>query len=327
MRFYASSVLVVLTLVLLMGCKQKKKVSLAGEEPVEASDFIAFFPSRNLPFVFADSLLQKKENDSLLISNKVFTQFVPDSVLQKIFGKNAKLKTYPLGKVQVSRAETYLFAKVVSPSKKAAFILVFDASDNYLASLLVLRSDGNRSVQTITLLDNKYTITKTQTRKNADGSSSEGKEIYAFSAESKDFMLIMTDALDDKLTELQNPIDTFGRKHKFAADYGSGKLNLVSIRDGRKNDRLSFFIHFEKNNGECKGELKGEAMLRSANLAEYRLAGDPCVLQFRFSSTSVTLREIEGCGARRDLRCSFDGTFVRKKVAKPKTSKSRTTRK
>ena len=54
-------------------------------------------------------------------------------------------------------------------------------------------------------------------------------------------MLIVTDALDDKVTELTNPIDTFSRKQKFTGDYGSGKLNLVSIRDGRKNDRLSFY--------------------------------------------------------------------------------------
>ncbi len=47
-------------------------------------------------------------------------------------------------------------------------------------------------------------------------------------------MLIMTDALDDKVTELTNPIDTFSRKQKYTADYGRGKMNLVSIRDGRK---------------------------------------------------------------------------------------------
>ncbi len=63
----------------------------------------------------------------------------------------------------------------------------------------------------------------------------------------------MTDPLDDKITELINPIDTFSRKNKYAADYGTGKMNLVSIRDGRKNDQLTFFIHFEKNNGACTG--------------------------------------------------------------------------
>ena len=73
---------------------------------------------------------------------------------------------------------------------------------------------------------------------------SEGKDVYVLNSDAKNFMLIMTDALDDKVTELINPIDTFSRKQKFTADYGSGKMNLVSIRDGRKSDRLKFFYSF-----------------------------------------------------------------------------------
>ena len=142
---------------------------------------------------------------------------------------------------------------------------------------------------------------------------------------SKSFMLIMTDALDDRESELTNPIDTFSRKQKYTADYGSGKMNLVSFRDGRKNDRLSFFIHFERNNGECTGELKGEAIIKSPTLAEYKEGGDPCVLQFKFSSSAVTIKEIEACGSRRGLRCSFDGTYPRKKIAKPKPAKAKKT--
>ena len=136
-------------------------------------------------------------------------------------------------------------------------------------------------------------------------------------------MLIMTDALDDKPTELSNPIDTVSKKQKYAADYGTGKMNLVSIRDGRKKDRLSFFIHFEKNNGECTGELKGEALLKSPTVAEYREGGDPCILQFKFTSSSVTVKELEGCGSRRGLRCSFDGAYPRKKEIKPKPVKAK----
>ncbi|MGZ8551461.1 MAG: hypothetical protein ACXWV2_12395 [Chitinophagaceae bacterium] len=103
-------------------------------------------------------------------------------------------------------------------------------------------------------------------------------------------------------------------------------MNLVSFRDGRRNDRLSFFIHFEKNNGECTGELKGEAIIKSPTLAEYREGGDPCILQFRFTSSSVVVKELEGCGSRRGLRCSFDGTYPRKKDAKPKPVKGKTTK-
>lgn len=190
-----------------------------------------------------------------------------------------------------------------------------------MTSMPAFRSDPGKSLQRTTLVDKQFTITQTQLRKNADGSSSEGKDIYVLNPDSREFNLVMTDALDDKVTELINPIDTFSQKHKLSADYITGKMNLVSIRDGRKTDRLNFFIHFEKNNGECTGELKGEALIKSSSLAEYRLGGDPCILQFRFTSSSVTLKEVEGCGAHRDLRCSFNGTFVRKKEARPKLTK------
>ncbi|MGH2553719.1 MAG: hypothetical protein ACRDEB_08375, partial [Chitinophagaceae bacterium] len=173
------------------------------------------------------------------------------------------------------------------------------------------------------ILDRKYTITKTVLRKNANGSISEGKDVYMLSAETMNFMLIMTDALEDKPTELINPIDSLSRKNKFSADYGSGKMNLVSIRDGRKKDRITFFIHFEKNSGECSGELKGEAIFRSSVTAEYKEGGDPCILNFVFSSGSVTLKE-EGCGSRRGLQCLFDGNFTRKKEIKPKKVSKKT---
>ncbi|HEX7844284.1 MAG TPA: hypothetical protein VF476_00710 [Chitinophagaceae bacterium] len=308
--------------IVIAGCKQKKKPSMSGEEPVEVHDFIEFFQAVNLPFQLADSVLLKKEKDSLLIGSKVFSQFIPDSVTSKLFSKGAKPKIYPLGKA-VSDAATYLFAKGVAANKKVVFVMAFDKKDQFITAMPLLRSDASKSMQRTTVIDKRFTITNSQLRKNGDGSSSEGKDVYALSTDTKEFTLIMTDALEDKAMELINPIDTMARKNKFSADYGPGKTNLVSIRDGRKSDRLSFFIHFEKNNGECTGELKGEAIIRSANLAEYRVGGDPCVLQFRFSSSAVTLKEIEGCGSRRGLRCTFDGSYAKKRETKPKTTKKK----
>ncbi len=60
-------------------------------------------------------------------------------------------------------------------------------------------------------------------------------------------------------------------------------------------------------------ELKGEALFKATNVAEYREGGDPCVLRFIFTSSSVTLKEVEGCGSHRGLRCSFDGSLQEKK--------------
>jgi len=318
MELFRRYKLLLFVVILMIACKSKK-VSLSGDEPVEVGDFIEFFPDVKLPFQVADSNLLKKEKDSLLISYKVFTQFVPDSVVAKIFGRNVKPKIYPMGKTE--QDEKYLFAKALSGNKRTALLICFDQKDQFLAAMPLLTLDQSASTQQTGIVDSRYTISRSVIRRNADGSASEGKEVFVLNNAAKNFMLIMTDALDDRVTELTNPIDTLSRKQKYTADYGSGKLNLVSIRDGRKSDRLSFFIHFEKDKGQCTGELKGEAIIKSASVAEYRQSGDPCILRFNFTSSTVTIKELEGCGSRRGLRCSFDGVYPRQKVQKGKTVK------
>ena len=317
MAFLKKYLFLLLAFTFVFGCKHKKP-SLSGDDPVEVTDFIEFFPPQKLSYTIGDSTLLKKEKDSLLISYKIFTQFVPDTLLSKVFGKTVKPKIYPLGRVD-SGEETYLFAKTISGNKRAAYILGFDKEQQYITGIALLKPDQATSTVRSVSIDKRYSITKTVLRKNTDGSISEGKDVYVLNAEAKNFMLIMTDALDDKLTELINPIDTFPRKNKLSADYGTGKMNLVSIRDGKKNDRLLFFIHFDKNNGECTGELKGEAKIKSATHAEYIENGDPCKLQFIFTGSSVSLKE-ESCGSHRGLRCLFDGSYPRKKYLRPGSS-------
>lgn len=306
-------IILLAAILIIIGCKQRKKISLAGDEQVELSDFIEFFTPVELPFQFSDTVLQRKEKDSLLISYKIFTQFVPDSVLAKVYGKGVKPKIYALGKSDISKVETYLFVITVSNNKKAFYTLCFDKKNKFITALAALEPENSKATLQSVLMDKKYTITKTVIMKKNDGSTSEGKEVYVFNTDAKNFMLIMTDALNDKVTELINPIDTLPRKNKFSGDYANGKMNLVSIRDGRSSDRITFFIHFEKNKGECTGELKGDATFKSPTTAEYRRSGDPCILKFIFNSSSVMLKEEEGCGSRRDLNCAFDGSFARKK--------------
>lgn len=309
----------------LSGCKGKKKASLSGEEPVEIGEFIDFFPSKKIPFQFGDTTLNKKEKDSAMISQKIFTQFIPDSMLARVFGPDYKVKFYPIGKIKATAGEKFLLAKILDGDKRSAFVFAFNKKDQLMDGIQVLRYGQYPKAQQTVGIDNNYTITKTIIRRNPDGTVSDGKDVYGLDKESGKFVLIMTESLEDKVTELVNPIEDFPRKNKYAADYGSGKLNLVSIRDGRKNDRVSFFVHFDKNNGACTGELKGEAIFKSATVAEYREGGDPCVLRFTFSPSSVTLKEVEGCGSRRELRCSFDDSYVRKK--EPKAAKKATVKK
>lgn len=306
----------------LAACQQKKKVNLSGDDPVAIGDFIGFFQPLTLPFSYSDSSLARKEKDSLRISYKVFTQFVPDSVLKKQYGKNTKPSIFGLGKVEVPGAETYLLVKTVHNSRRALYWLAFDKKEQFVAALPALQVDGNpATVQTVTM-DRRYTLTKAVLRRNRDGSFSEGKDVYVLNEAARRFTLIMTDALEDRPTELINPIDTLPRRHKWSGDYQAAKMNLVSIRDGRKPDRISIFIHIYKDNGACTGELKGEAFWRGPNKAVYRLEGDPCILTIQFAPGSLSLREEEGCGSHRGLKCRFDGSFTRQKAPKPPASRS-----
>jgi hypothetical protein len=310
---------------LFTSCGSKKKPSLSGTDEVEIGDFLESFELIKPPYEVTDTALNKKERDSLLIANKIFAQFVPDSVLAKVFGKNAKPKIY-MGKRVTIEKETYLFTKAITADKKAALVLCFDKESKFKAWLPLLVQDSNPATTQVSGLDKRLSFYKTISLKKPDGSSAEGKEVFIYNDEAGQFLLIMRDPLDDRVQEVTNPIDTFARKNKFSADYVKDKMNIVSIRDDSKTGKINFFIHFDRSNGECTGELKGVANFTSANTAIYKQPGDACSLQFNFSSSSVSLKELEACGAHRGVKCSFDGNYPRKKETKPKTPTKRTSK-
>jgi hypothetical protein len=251
-------------------------------------------------------------------------QFIPDSVMNNLLGKISKYKTYPLGRIVGSDGVNYLFMKTVAGDKKSVLLLVFDKKEQFVAGMMGLKPDNSNLTFQLLGIDKRYSITKMVRQKNADGSTSEGKDVYALNESAKSFTLIMTDAIGEKVTELINPIDTLARKHKYAADYGTGKMNLVSVRDGIKTDRVNFFIHFEKENGQCTGEIKGEAFWKTSTMAEYREDGDACIMKLLFSPMSITIKE-ENCGSKRNsISCVFDGSFTRIKYKKPVTGNTKT---
>jgi hypothetical protein len=325
MRRFQVYWLALLTCCLLgVACGGKKKKTLSGDDPVTVQDFIDFYTETGLPFAYGDTIFNKRPGDSLLISYKVISQFIPDSVLAKVTGKQQKAaKYYPLARIKGRNKESFLFTNTYAGNKKISFVSAFDKGGKFIAAMPALVPDALSNTQQQVSMDRSISVTKLVTRKNADGSVNQGQDVFALDPSTGQFVLVMTDPLDEKVGELLNPIDSFSRKQKYTADYTAGKRSLVSVRDGRRSDRITFFIHFEKEGGECTGDLKGEATMINANTAEYRVGGDPCVLQFRFTNSSVTLHEVESCGNRRGLRCSFDGSFARKKEpAKPKTKKN-----
>lgn len=318
---YLGSLLVMIFL--FTGCGNKKKPSLSGTDEVEVSDFIESFELIKPPYEVADTSLNRKEKDSLLISTRIFTQFVPDSVLIKVFGKNAKPKIYSGKRAEVDGKEIYLFTKAVTNDKKAMIVLCFDDDSKFKGYLPLLVQDANPATTQISGIDRRYSFYKNTVLKNNDGSTAEGKEVYSYSDDAGQFVLIMTDPLDDRVREVINPIDTLQKKNKFSGDYARDKMNMVSVRDGNKPGKINFFIHIDGSSGDCTGELKGEASFTSANVAVYSQPGDGCSLQFNFSSSSVTLKELNACGSHRGVKCSFDLRFPKKREVKPKTPAKR----
>lgn len=307
-----------LAMMVLGACGKKKKPSLSGEEPVEISDFIESYPLRKPAVNFSDTSVRKKDNDSLRISRKVFTQFIPDSIVVAHFGKSAKPRFYPLGRVEVPKGETYLFSKMVNGEKKIVLISAFDKDKTYGNSMVLFQQDKNTATSQQSNLDSRFVVNKTVQMTKADGTLADGKESFAYDLELKKFTLLMTEALDDRVREVINPIDTLPVKNKFSADYIRDKMNIVSIRDAGKPGRMVFFIHFENKSGDCKGEMRGEAKFLSANKAVYSKPGDPCQLAFLFTSTGVSLREEASCGNWRGLECAFEGSFPKKKTGRAK---------
>ncbi|HEY2720218.1 MAG TPA: hypothetical protein VGI82_00750 [Chitinophagaceae bacterium] len=312
--------LIAFALFTLLACSHKKKVSLSGEEPVKIGDFIKTFESATLPYQVADTSVIKKVTDTLLISYKVLNRFIPDSSLGKILGKSEKPKMYPLGRISSPDGISYLFVKTLSDDRKSIVLFCFDKKNNFITGMPVLVPDANPATQQFFSIDKHYTISKNISRKNPDGIIKEGKNVYVLNEPARSFLLIMTDALDEQKVELINPIESLPRKSKYSGDYEKDKWNLVSVRDDKKQGRIAFFVHFEKKNN-CTGEIRGEASFTSANMAVYRGGSDFCVLQFSFTSSSVTMTELEGCGSHRGVECVFEGTFPKKKEIKKKEIK------
>lgn len=305
------------------GCSRKTGETAGKEQKLEPADFMAMFRTVNLPVIFGDSSLYRKHIDSNL-AWRAFSQFIPDTLIQKNFGKFVKPKLYAAGRLAVKNAETYLFVKALSASKKVLYVLCFDKKEKFRTGMpLVIREDESE-IHYTSSIDNKYAISVSRHRKNSDRQEFFVKTVYVYNDEGG-FTLIMRESNEGKpkTAQIYNPIDTLGHKHKFTGDYLQDKRNFVSFRDGKNSSTIRFFVHFEKDNGNCKGELKGDARFVSSTIARYGSNGDPCSLEFSFNEKNVKMKELEGCGNHRDIRCYFDGIYIKHKEVKVKPGKTR----
>jgi hypothetical protein len=300
---------------LLAGCGSKEAKPITGEETVEVDDFIESFPEVQLPIVIADTTLSKKKSDSALIPSKVFTLFVPDSVIKSDFGKTVP-KIYALGRAREKNMETYLFVKAEAGSKRVGYLICFGKKNNYLRALPLVRTGFQEYKSAYGSLDKKFQITTYRETLKKTGEVSYKRNIYIYNAPSNEFTLILTEPNEDIIADIINPIDTLSQKNKYTGDYPYNKKNFISFRDGKTPSEILFFTHFEKSQGECVGELKGTARFTGTKKAVYKEVGNPCTIEFTFNNSSVVMKEVEGCGSYRNIKCFFNGTYYKKKRKK-----------
>ncbi|MBS1665921.1 MAG: hypothetical protein JST58_00945 [Bacteroidetes bacterium] len=310
-------------MLLLLGCKGRK-ISMSGSDKVNADDFVEAFETVKLPYLVSDSVFSKKFNDSSLISYSVFTQFIPDTVISKHFPKGEKPDIYPLARISTEKKENYLVCDAVTDAKELVYLLCLNKENKFIASKLLFAYEKSLDYNSFAQIDNKLTITITHQHHNKDAELKYKKDAYVLT-DSGRFMLILTESNEEsaKPPDILNPIDTLPRKHKFSGDYIIDKRNLISVRDGKSAGSFLFFVHFEKDNGTCNGELKGKAKFLSANTAQYRGSTDPCTINFSFGNNKVNMKEVDGCGNYRDIKCFFEGTYYKKVTPKPKAIKKK----
>lgn len=308
-------VIIIASVLLLFSCSSKKK-SLSGEEVETAEDFVQSFNELTLPYMLSDTLIDNKLGDSALINAKLVKKFIPDSVFSAY--NQAKPKYYALGRSVDKSGDHYLFVKASTPAKQTGYIICFNKEYTYKAAMPFVSNSTDRSLHNEGGMDKKFTIVRNRNRKGRDGQIFYNKNVYVYN-NAGTFTLILQESNEElAVTEVYNPIDSLKRTGKWSGDYVKDKMNFVSVRDGAKDNRIIFFIHFEEKGGDCSGELKGEAELIRPGVARYTAAGDPCSLELAFTPSKLTILELQGCGNYRGIRCFFNGSYPKKVVPKKK---------
>lgn len=298
-----------------VGCKDKP-VDLSGDTPVRISDLMAVFPKITLPYVVADTNLQKT-TDTVIIGYKAFTQFFPDSSLTTIIGNNRKVVIHPVGLIEKEK-ENYLL--VLFTVKKVSHLAVFvtDKKNKFLAAKHLLSSARTDDYVHSVSINKEPTFLVSQEKTVKDNQLMYTRAGWVYSSAGY-FMVVVNDSNEDSRRKevIINPLDSLARKNKFSGDYAQDKKNFISLRDGKTSATYLFFIHFEKEEGSCTGEIKGEMKMKDVNTAQFKQNGDPCIIDFNFEERKITLKEQGSCGNHRGIKCFFNDAFIKKRDAKP----------
>ncbi|MEN9381846.1 MAG: hypothetical protein RI940_727 [Bacteroidota bacterium] len=298
----------------------EKKTDLSGNTPIKINDFNRVFKNTELPVTISDTSLNNVL-DTLVIQRKALAQFVPDSIIDQFIDNTNKSKAiiHPLLRIE-QEAEYYLLLNIKYPKKHEIVALVFNKKNKYLdfQSITEFLEENKQS----TKYEKKLNINREPSflvEENVispQGVATYEKNAWAYS--DSNFRLIYFDSnKTPENKEVINPIDTISSKNVYSGNYGTDAKNFIALRDYGAPNKYQFFIHFEKRNGSCVGELKGVLNFTN-NQATYTEKGDPCIVHFSINGNNIAIKEEGNCGNHRGMKCYFNDKFDKIKKSKKK---------
>ena len=311
--------LLIISLAFLMfACKQSTN-DLSGDAPLKINDFYKVFNTVSLPINISDTNFEKL-NEGTEIGRKLLGQYLNTAALDTIVPVNAK-KTTIIPLFQINKdGEHYLLLKLKQAQKNNIGILVFNKENKFMDYKNIIEftkgnHDESYKSKSLNINNEPSFLLEEQKINNAKETYNE-KSAWAYS-EGK-FRIIFFDS-EQKLKnkKIINPIDTLPTNNEFSGNYELNSKNFIAIRDNGAANKYQFFLHTEKNEGTCNGELKGVLTFKK-NMATYAENGDACHIQFIINGTNINIKEDGNCGNHRGIKCSFDESFERRKKLKKK---------
>lgn len=313
---YLSYILILLAFI---GCAETK-TDLSGNTPLKINDFNAAFKHIELPLRINDTNIVAY-TDTLEIGRKALEQFLPDSVVEAIVPKEIKnASLFTLGKIE-KETEYYLLLNHRDPQKQTVSVLAFSKKNAFLGYKILTQFDlthkGSQFYGKTLLINKEPTFLIEENKLDPEQGLTNEKKGWAYTEQG--FRLIYMDAnVKPEQKAILNPIDTLPTLNTYSGDYARDKKNFISLRDFGNANKYQFFLHFEKKDGTCVGELKG-LLNFNKNQATYSEKGDPCTIQFTITGNIIKIKEDGNCGNHRNMTCYFNDSYDKKR--KPKIKK------
>ena len=312
---YLSNLLILLALI---GCAETK-TDLSGNTPLKINDFNAAFKNIELPIRINDTNLVSF-TDTIKIGRKALEQFLPDSVVDAIAPKLVKNSSiFTVGKIE-KETEYYLLLNNKDAKKQTVSVIAFSKKNVFLGYQILTQFDltqkGSQFYGKTLLINKEPTFLIEENKLDPEQGLTNEKKGWAYTEQG--FRLIYLDAnIKPEQKAILNPIDTLPTLNSLSGDYARDKKNFISLRDFGNANKYQFFLHFEKKEGTCVGELKG-LLNFNKNQATYSEKGDPCTILFTITGNVIKIKEDGNCGNHRNMTCYFNDSYDKKRKTKSK---------